>query len=160
MICGCPTALVDMTRATILPEEVAAVTEVLPNVRQACGEPIHFDGLVETPWVPGVRIFPSGATRDTDENKLDYEGFLSPHVLRAYAEYMHKHRKQSDGQLRASDNWQKGIPPDQLMKSLARHYMETWLAHRDGRVDMDALYGIMFNTMALVLHELKKEAKS
>ena len=33
-----------------------------------------------------MRTFATGATRDTEVEKLDYEGFLSPVVLKAYAE--------------------------------------------------------------------------
>ena len=54
-----------------------------------------------------IRKFETGATRDTDEGKLDFEGFFSPIVMERFAEYMNKHRRQSDGQLRDSDNWQK-----------------------------------------------------
>ena len=39
-----------------------------------------------------IRTFETGATRDTELGKLDYEGFLSPTVLKAYAEYLNKHR--------------------------------------------------------------------
>jgi hypothetical protein len=39
----------------------------------------------------------TGATRNLDEDKLDYEGFLSPYVLRRFAAYMHEHRKTPDG---------------------------------------------------------------
>src|SRR5262249_20215749 len=60
-----------------------------------------------------ARIFKTGATRDTDTGKLDYEGFLSPLVLKRYAEYMHQHRVMKDGAMRASDNWQRGIPLDE-----------------------------------------------
>jgi hypothetical protein len=77
-----------------------------------------------------MREFKSGATRDDDTDKYDYEGFLSPLVLERYAEYMHKHRKQADGKLRDSDNWQKGIPVVQYMKSKIRHIVETWKLHR------------------------------
>jgi len=35
-----------------------------------------------------VRTFDTGATRDTEDGKLDYEGFLSGRVLKRYAEYM------------------------------------------------------------------------
>ena len=66
-----------------------------------------------TPAVPLVTHVPNrmhhfgtGATRDSDANKLDFEGFLSPPALEAYAEYMHRHRFQADGVVRASDNWQ------------------------------------------------------
>jgi len=57
-----------------------------------------------------MRTFESGATRDDDGTKLDFDGFLSPQALEAYAKYMHKHRVQSDGKLRASDNWKHGMP--------------------------------------------------
>lgn len=77
-----------------------------------------------------VRKFETGATRSSDSEKMDYEGFLSPLVLERYAAYMHKHRKQVDGTLRASDNWQKGIPHSSYMKSLWRHFMDVWKNHR------------------------------
>ncbi len=103
-----------------------------------------------------ARMFESGATRDTEDNKLDFEGFISPIVLARYAEYMHKHRHQVDGKLRSSDNWQKGIPLASYMKSGLRHVMDWWLEHRgwysrDGLED--ALCGVIFNAMGY-LHVL------
>ncbi len=86
-----------------------------------------------------VREFESGATRDTDHDKMDYEGFLSPLVLAEFARYMHKHRVQADGTLRDSDNWQKGIPLDAYMKSMWRHFMEVWTLHRRGVVNREAI---------------------
>lgn len=77
-----------------------------------------------------IRKFKTGATRDTEEEKLDYEGFLSPLALHAYAKYLNKHRIQSDGTLRDSDNWQKGISIDVYMKSICRHQMDLWAIHR------------------------------
>lgn len=95
-----------------------------------------------------VRTFGSGATRDTAENKLDYEGFLSPLAIRRYAEYMHKNRVQSDGSLRDSDNWQKGIPVCVYMKSKWRHFMDTWTKHRShGALLDDAKYGVSFSAL-------------
>lgn len=97
---------------------------------------------------PPIRQFETGATRDTDQGKLDYEGFFSPRVFRKRAEYMHRHRVQADGNLRDSDNWQKGIPTEQYMKSLMRHVVEFWELHRaDGSIDEKAekLCAIMFN---------------
>ena len=41
-----------------------------------------------------IRQFNTGATRDTDEDKYDYEGFYSPLVMERFAQYMNKHRKQ------------------------------------------------------------------
>lgn len=106
-----------------------------------------------------MRKFDSGATRNDDSENLDFEGFLSPLVIKAYAEYMQKHRMQADGQLRASDNWQKGIPKDAYMKSGWRHFFDWWGEHRDigSREGMeDALCGLLFNVMGY-LHELEKE---
>ena len=109
-----------------------------------------------------MREFETGATRDQDETKFDYEGFLSPAVLARYAEYMHKNRVQADGSLRSSDNWQKGIPLTAYMKSGFRHFMDWWRLHRRDRfrfwqadsADMqEALCALMFNTMGY-LHEL------
>mgnify|MGYP001591162755 CR=1 FL=1 len=107
-----------------------------------------------------MRKFDSGATRDDDDQKLDFEGFLSPLVLYRYALYMHKHRVQSDGSLRDSDNLQKGIPPEQYMKSLFRHFMDMWLKHRSGDYDTDAmeetLCAIIFNVQGYLLEVLKE----
>ncbi len=111
-----------------------------------------------------IRQFETGATRDTDIGKLDYEGFLSPMVLQRYAQYLHKHRIQSDGQLRDSDNWQKGIPVTEYMKSKARHFMSTWLIHRGVKlydkgtlIDLEeSLCAELFNTMGFLFELLKK----
>ena len=106
-----------------------------------------------------MREFETGATRDTDDDKIDFEGHFSPLVLQAYGYYMHRHRKQADGSIRTSDNWQKGIPKDQYMKSLWRHLMEAWSAHRGWSAkDLleDALCAIIFNASGY-LHELIKE---
>ena len=102
-----------------------------------------------------MREFDTGATRDSDDGKLDFEGFLSHPVLVRYAQYMHKHRIQADGGLRASDNWQKGIPQDAYMKSMFRHFMDLWACHR-GRGDLvlleESLCAVLFNAMGY-LHE-------
>ena len=109
-----------------------------------------------------IRTFETGATRDTNADKPDYEGFLSPTVLKRFGEYMHKHRKQSDGNLRASDNWQKGIPKQEYMKSGWRHFMDLWLEHRglksrDGLED--ALCALLFNVMGYLYEHLKEKEK-
>jgi hypothetical protein len=77
-----------------------------------------------------MRTFETGATRNDDANKLDYEGFEHPEVKRCFAEYMHEHRVQADGTLRASDNWQKGIDKSTYMKSLCRHVEDLHALHR------------------------------
>ncbi len=101
-----------------------------------------------------MRQFNSGATRDTDEGKYDYEWFLSPLVIQRFGQYMNKHRKQADGQLRDSDNWQKHFGENHYavcIKSLWRHFMDLWLEHRGFKSKdgiEEALMAILFNTMA------------
>jgi hypothetical protein len=110
-----------------------------------------------------ARYFATGATRDTDEGKLDFDGFLSPLALRRFAEYMHECRKQSDGKLRDSDNWQKGIPQDVYRKSMWRHFFSVWEKSRAGEECIEDLCALMFNVQGLlhcqVLHEQLKETK-
>lgn len=105
-----------------------------------------------------MRTFQTGATRNNDDEKIDYEGFLSHAVLKRYAEYMHSHRKQEDGKLRDSDNWQKGIPLDAYMKSMFRHFMDVWKGHRNGEQMEDELCALMFNVMGY-LHERLRDKK-
>ena len=106
-----------------------------------------------------VRRFGSGATRNLDSNKLDYEAFLSPVVLERYARYMHLHRKQKDGSIRSGDNWTKGIPRRQYLKSWFRHFFDVYALLRDFpdvsiEKDMEeALCAALFNNMGL-LHEV------
>ena len=115
---------------------------------------------VYTDGISAMRQFDTGATRDTDEGKLDYEGFLSPLVLQRFAEYMHEHRVQADGTLRASDNWQKGIPLEAYMKSGWRHFMDWWTWHRSEFQPLDegedALCALLFNVQGY-LHELLRD---
>ena len=109
-----------------------------------------------------VRIFATGATRSPLGDKLQYEGYLSPIVLQRFAQYMKLHQTQADGRVRPADNWQRGIPPESLMDSLSRHYMDVWLHHR-GYGDRaaedieEALCAMMFNTMAYLKTVLEEE---
>ncbi len=109
-----------------------------------------------------IRTFHTGATRDTDEGKLDWEGFISPEAMFYYAEYMNYNRIQSDGTLRDSDNWKKGFPRRQIVKSLLRHTWDFWRAwiiqQQHPKLNMnDALVeflcAIFFNVQAM-LHEI------
>jgi hypothetical protein len=110
------------------------------------------------PAKAATRTFDTGATRDTDEGKLDFEGFLSPQVLKAFAQYMHEKRKMPDGSMRNSDNWQLGIPKDQYMKSMFRHFFAVWETHRAGgqtHLLVEELLALMFNVQGYT-HELLK----
>lgn len=115
-----------------------------------------------------IRKFASGATRDTDNGKLDYEGFMSPLVITAYAEYLNKHRTLKNGDLRESDNWQ-GLfgehHSDVCIKSMFRHFVDVWTIHRGfaPRLEKgepvtidDALAAVIFNTMAYWFKILKE----
>jgi len=106
-----------------------------------------------------MRTFKTGATRDSDETKFDYEGFLSPLVIERFGEYMHQHRQQKDGKLRDSDNWQKGIPKTAYIKSGWRHFFSWWKAHRGYKTEEDiedSLCALLFNVQGY-LHEHLKE---
>jgi hypothetical protein len=108
-----------------------------------------------------VRTFDTGATRNLDHDKFDYEGFLSPLVLQRYAAYMHRNRLQADGALRESDNWQKGIPQTAYMKSGWRHFMAWWSHHRELPTDEsveDALCALLFNVSGYLHEHLKESA--
>ena len=112
-----------------------------------------------------MRTFETGATRNKEEGKNDYEGFLSPEVLEVFGDYMTSHRKQADGKLRDSDNWQKGIPREVYMKSLLRHTFDLWKIHRgieckdkqDGHVITvkEACSAIMFNVMGYLFEVIR-----
>ncbi len=93
-----------------------------------------------------MRKFDTGATRHSDEGKLDYEGFLSPAAMKRYAEYLHKHRIQADGKIRESDNWQRGIPFAAYMKSKWRHFIESWTWHR--KFSVPELDGVSYDDLA------------
>jgi hypothetical protein len=114
-----------------------------------------------------MREFDSGATRDTAEGKLDYEGCLSPLALEAFGEYMLECSICSDGTKRPSDNWQMGIPFKEYMKSLLRHTWDVWKIHR-GYIVRDrktgeiitmkrALCALFFNVQGYLHEYLKKE---
>ena len=114
-----------------------------------------------------IRTFATGATRDSLDGKLSYEGFLCPFVLERFAQYMHVHRKQPDGSLRAADNWQKGISKATYMDSLWRHFHAAWKIWRGGQVFderdghpvdiQEALCGVLFNSQGFIHEDLKEQ---
>ena len=111
-----------------------------------------------------VRHFDTGATRSADSGRYDPEGYLSPIALERFAFYMQKHQVQPDGSIRASDNWQNGIPLDAYMKGIWRHFLHLWMRYRGWKVqdkmagaDMEEdLCAMLFNVQGM-LHELVKE---
>ena len=110
--------------------------------------------------------FTTGATRSTDAGKVDFEGHINPDVLAVFGEYMNAHRVQRDGRVRASDNWQQGIPIYRYVKSLVRHTFEFWRMWR-GSVVVNSDNGsyftfrevtsaIMFNVMGIVFEAVQR----
>jgi len=116
-----------------------------------------------------IRTFDTGATRDSETGKFDYEAYLSPLFIEAYGRYMAAHQVQPDGALRPGDNWQKGIPKTAYMKSGWRHFFDWWKLHRGLRafdrktgkpVDVvEAGCALAFNVMGY-LHEHLKELEN
>jgi hypothetical protein len=110
-----------------------------------------------------VRLFDTGATRSPDAGRYDPEGFLSPLSIERYCLYMAKNQVQSDGTLRSSDNWQKGMPIASYMKGMWRHFLHLWTRHRgyavqDPKAAADAeedLCALLFNVQGM-LHEIVK----
>lgn len=119
---------------------------------------------------PVIQTFQTGATRSADEHKHDFEGYLSPAVLERFGDYMTQHRVQRNGELRASDNWQKGIPIHKYMKSLLRHTFDLWRAYRGSVVIdkdtehamtmLDILMAILFNVQGMAHEMLKRGGNS
>ena len=112
-----------------------------------------------------IRTFTTGATRDADEGKLEPWGFTSALVEKAFSEYMHDHRTQSDGSLRNSDNWTNGIPTDSYYHSLSRHVLDLrllWEHFPEEAVSKDmieVLSAIRFNVDGLMYELLKEELR-
>lgn len=111
-----------------------------------------------------MRKFETGATRSADATRDDPEGYLSPLALDRYNEYMTKHRKQPDGSIRDSDNWQKGMPLSTYVKGMWRHLLHLWTRHRGfavrdpgaaANIEED-LCAILFNVQGY-LHEIVKK---
>lgn len=108
-----------------------------------------------------MRTFGSGATRDSDDGKIEPWGFTSPLVLKRFSEYMHGKRVQPDGNLRSSDNWKKGMPVEVYKHSLSRHVLDLRLildGYPEEASDPDVetvLSAVLFNAAGM-LHELIK----
>lgn len=107
-----------------------------------------------------IRTFDTGATRSPLGNKLAYSRFFDARVLKRYAEYMHEHRKQTDGELRDPDNWKNGIPQDSYVDSMYRHFMDVWLWSQGYFGEMTeeietALCALMFNVHGLLFEVMR-----
>ena len=107
-----------------------------------------------------IRTFDTGATRSPMNDKLCYSRFMDSRVIKRYCEYLHKHRTQTDGQVREPDNWKHGIPTESYIDSMYRHFMDVWLFEQgyDAETTEDqetALCALMFNIQGLLFEMLK-----
>ena len=106
-----------------------------------------------------MRTFDTGAIRDANIDKKDYRGFLSARVIQRFGDYMHQHRQQADGGLRAADNWKKGIPIEAYEESLVRHTIDFMRELEDGcgagLVAEDLACAILFNLQGWLHERLK-----
>lgn len=89
-------------------------------------------------------------------------GFTSALVEQRFCEYMNRHRIQSDGNLRDSDNWKKGMDINCYAHSLSRHLQDLRLIlegfspqARDGNLET-VLCATLFNVQGM-LHEVIKD---
>lgn len=111
-----------------------------------------------------MRNYDTGATRNSDEGKMQYARIFDPSVDKAYAEYMNSQRVQADGKVRDPDNWKKGIPVADYLDSQRRHWHDVWF-HMTGRGDeaeekdlVTALCALKFNVDGM-LYEVLKERR-
>ncbi len=122
---------------------------VVSNVRPVDGSEVEEDNKIFE--------FDSGAVR-TSEPMFDPEGFMSPVVIRAFSIYMEKHRTQANGNIRNSDNWQKGMSKARYMRSMTRHWLDVWTEWRSPSCSqeklLDCLCALFFNVQGMMLQLL------
>lgn len=89
------------------------------------------------------RSFKTGAVRDTDINKPRYD-LIPPHALWRVA-MLYARGAQKYGE----NNWQKGIPSQQMLASAMRHVE----AYRRGDETEDHLAAVVWNVLAMMQYE-------
>jgi hypothetical protein len=132
----------------------------LSDGRLVCG-----DCLCIIEALDQVRQFNTGATRDTNSNKLAYDKGLSVQVLQRYMEYLSKHRQQKDGTLRDWDNWKRGIPIPVYCESLTRHSLDSVKKYHGLPVPEDAsmedlLCAVIFNASGWLFELLVEKSNN
>jgi hypothetical protein len=117
------------------------------------------------PKKKNMRIFNTGATRDNDEQKLNYTGSLSPLVLKRFVKFMRDHNIKGGELQRDESNWKKGIPQQSYMDSKIRHIIDTWLLHEgyltEAEIDdiEETLCAEIFNSMGMLREILVKKIR-
>jgi hypothetical protein len=95
-----------------------------------------------------ITKFPSGAIRDSQENKENYIESISWLTLRRYALYMKKVSAKY-----GENNWIRGIPSSSYEQSLLRHiqkYLSAKYYGVDVEPDCDHLSAALFNLQGLI----------
>lgn len=101
-----------------------------------------------------MRIFKTGAVRDSEDNKEDYIETLSWTALKRYAQYMTGKKKKY-----GSGNFKKGIPIESYERSLVRHLQKYLVNKYEGgneEVGEDHLAAILFNVQGIMHEEGRK----
>ena len=102
-----------------------------------------------------ARKFPTGATRSDDSAKPNYIGYLSPLVIERFGRYMLEH--QYGGQ-RSADNWKKGIPKQDYIESMFRHFVDLWMLHESVPVNAEeSLCALLFNVQGYLFELLREK---
>lgn len=100
-----------------------------------------------------ITKFPSGAIRDTSENKEDWIETIPWTALGGYAKWMTgKKAKYGEG------NFKKGIPIESYEKSVVRH-MHKYLANKYEGAGIeeqeDHVYSMIFNLLGIKFEQLR-----
>lgn len=121
------------------------------------------DQSLQRPIDHPMRQFATGAIRDNSTDKPEYFGYTSWRAMKQFGAYMLKHQKQADGQMRAADNWKKGIPLEVYQQSLTRHFVD-WAAELEKaesspETAMDLALAMKFNLDGWI-HEMDKQMEA
>ena len=111
------------------------------------------------------RTFATGATRDSNKDKLAYDQGLSVQVLQTYMAYLSKHRVMKDGSLRDWNNWKRGISVEAYRESLMRHTIDAirkshGLPLREESDLRDLLCAVIFNASGWLFELLVAESNN
>lgn len=154
------------TTTPAMDELTARARKMMPDAKPAHKEWVQFDSAGAYKVGAGgqkFRTHTTGASRDLDDGKPDFEAMLSPLVMDCYGAYMTRKRRMVDGTLREADNWKKGMPLDWFIKSGWRHMVDWWKHHRrEGKTTEtleDTLCALLFNVSGFLHEHLKAQRK-
>lgn len=159
-------------KAVMLPETPGTMPPAFKELEKRAGIPTKAIQAVEqrhgiyppSPKIGPFRTHTTGASRDLDDGKPDFEAMLSPLVMEAYGAYMTRKRRMADGTLREADNWKKGMPLDWFIKSGWRHMVDWWKHHRKEGVTTetieDTLCALLFNASGYLHEHLKAKRRT